>query len=126
MFCDFKAAVCGDLGDGISDINERGYLVDETVIATTTLRATLDNMSCRQRTSQRIVIISLPVEFPGGRSDHNRCIRHARTNHDVGSEIEGLFDCPGTKISIGSYNFMLAISERDLSINVDKSLALRL
>ena len=104
MFGDGEAAVRLDFGDRITHVPEAGHFLKERVVATAGLQPAFDDVSGRQRTGQRVVVVALPAVAPGCGTDHHRRIGHPRTDHDIGAAIERFLDTPGAKVGVcGQY-----------------------
>ena len=120
---DHERAIFVHLGDRKTDAPERRYLFEKRIIPAGRLRAALDDVPRRDRAGQLVPVVAPPIEAPGGRAHHQRCIGHAAGDHDVGPARERLADAPSAQIGVGGDWLDLRVRQRSSMIEVRQPLA---
>ena len=87
MLGDPKITIRLNLGNGVAHIMETRHFLKKCIVTAGCLRATFDNMTCGKGTSERIVILPLPVEFPGGGTNDHRRVGDPRADHHISTQI---------------------------------------
>ena len=114
------------LGDREAGMLEPRHLLEERVVAAGGLRAALQDVARDHRRSEPVPVRPAPAEVPRRRPDHDRRVRDARGNDDVGAAVERLDDAPGAEVSVGRDRVDARRGERLPAVQVGQFLAARL